>query len=181
MLKVRPIKIKERELSFLTASQCLELLAVALEAKNACLYLIVRVCLQTGARWSEAEKLTISQIGNARITFIDTKSGKNRTVPITSSLEADLRNHPASGPRLFSTSIASFRRLLAKCSFKLPRGQAAHALRHSYASHFMMNGGDILTLQRILGHSSINLTMRYAHLSPDHLLDAVKFRPAAGD
>jgi site-specific recombinase XerD len=45
----------------------------------------------------------------------------------------------------------------------------------------MMNGGDTLTLQRILGHSSINLTMRYAHLSPDHLLDVVKYRPAVDE
>ncbi len=44
-------------------------------------------------------------------------------------------------------------------------------------SHFAMNGGNILTLQRILGHASINMTMRYAHLSPDHLQDAVRLNP----
>lgn len=181
LLKVRPIKIKERELSYLTTEQCQELLQLAQQCQNPCLYLIVRVCLQTGARWSEAEKLTLSQVGNARLTFTDTKSGKNRTVPITPKLEQDLRRHSRGDYKLFSTSIAAFRRLLEKCSFRLPRGQAAHALRHSYASHFMMNGGDILTLQRILGHSSINLTMRYAHLSPDHLLDAVKYRPAVDE
>lgn len=179
--KVKPIRIKERELSYLTTEQCEELLGIAEQAKNPCLHLIIRVCLQTGARWSEAEKLTHSQIGQARLTFTDTKSGKIRTVPITPKLEQDLRNHSTGQLKLFSTSIDAFRRLLEKCSFRLPRGQAAHALRHSYASHFMMNGEDILTLQRILGHSSINLTMRYAHLSPDHLLDAVKFRPAIED
>lgn len=145
---------------------------------NPCLHLIVRVCLQTGSRWSEAEKPSLSQIGKERITFLDTKSGKNRTVPITQKLEADLRSHATGNYKLFSTSISAFRRQLEKCSFKLPKGQAAHALRHTYASHFMMNGGDLLALQRILGHSSINLTMRYSHLSPGHLLGAVKFRPA---
>lgn len=181
LIKVKPIRVKERELSYLTTEQCQELLSVIQAAKNPCLYLIVRVCLQTGARWSEAEKLTPSQIGKSRLTFLDTKSGKNRTVPITQKLEDDLRIHSIGNYRLFSTSISAFRRLLEKCSFKLPKGQAAHALRHTYASHFMMNGGDILTLQRILGHSSINLTMRYSHLSPDHLLEAVKFRPAVDD
>lgn len=52
-----------------------------------------------------------------------------------------------------------------------------HVLRHTFASHFIMNGGSILTLQKILGHTSLAMTMRYAHLAPDHLQDAVKFGP----
>lgn len=59
----------------------------------------------------------------------------------------------------------------------LPEGQALHVLRHTFASHFMMGGGNILTLQRILGHSNITQTMMYAHFSPDHLMDAVKLNP----
>ncbi len=50
-------------------------------------------------------------------------------------------------------------------------------LRHTFASHFIMNGGNLLTLQKILGHQSIQMTMRYAHLAPDHLNDAVKLNP----
>lgn len=180
LLKVKPLKIKERELSFLTLDQCQELIDVAEKAYNPCLVLIIRVCLQTGARWSEAESLTLSQVGDCRLTFTDTKSGKNRTAPITKALEKDLKQHATGKPQLFQTSITAFRRVLKKCSFRLPKGQAAHALRHTYASHFMMNGGDILTLQKILGHSSINLTMRYSHLSPDHLQSAVQYRPKIG-
>lgn len=41
----------------------------------------------------------------------------------------------------------------------------------------MMNGGDILTLQKILGHSSIVMTMRYAHLAPDHLSSVLECGP----
>ncbi|MBZ9539069.1 hypothetical protein KGQ91_07520 [Modicisalibacter tunisiensis] len=43
----------------------------------------------------------------------------------------------------------------------------------------MLNGGNLLVLQKILGHQSIQMTMRYAHLSPDHLSEAVKFGPKA--
>ncbi len=60
---------------------------------------------------------------------------------------------------------------------RIPKGQAAHGLRHTFASHFIQNGGNILTLQKILGHSSLAMTMRYAHLAPDHLQDALRFGP----
>lgn len=46
-----------------------------------------------------------------------------------------------------------------------------HGLRHTFASHFMMAGGNILTLQKLLGHSSVAVTMKYAHLAPDFMRD----------
>jgi integrase len=49
-----------------------------------------------------------------------------------------------------------------------------HDLRHTYASQFMMNGGNLYDLQKILGHSTSEQTAMYAHLSPDHLANAVK-------
>ncbi len=73
--------------------------------------------------------------------------------------------------------FTSFRRALERTTIQLPQGQASYALRHTFASHFMMNGGNILTLQRVLGHSTLAMTMRYAHLSPDHFLEAVKYGP----
>lgn len=54
-----------------------------------------------------------------------------------------------------------------------------HALRHTFASHFMMAGGNILTLQKILGHQSLTMTMRYAHLAPEHLQEAKALNPLA--
>ena len=111
------------------------------------------------------------QIWQGRVTFTDTKSGKNRTVPIADELESELREHAKTqrlDGRLFTSSMGAFRRALGKTSIELPAGQAAHVLRHSFASHFVMNGGDILTLQKILGHSSVVMTMRYSHLAPEH-------------
>ncbi len=57
-----------------------------------------------------------------------------------------------------------------------------HALRHTFASHYMMAGGNILTLQKILGHSDIKMTMIYAHLAPDYLgdeMDRLRFGSVA--
>jgi len=65
----------------------------------------------------------------------------------------------------------------AATSIKLPAGPATHLMQHTFASHFVMRGGNILTLQKILGHSSLTMTMRYAHLSPDHLQDALTLNP----
>lgn len=46
-----------------------------------------------------------------------------------------------------------------------------HALRHTFASHYVMAGGNILALQKILGHTDIKMTLIYAHLAPDYLGD----------
>ncbi|MOA58350.1 Tyrosine recombinase XerC [compost metagenome] len=67
--------------------------------------------------------------------------------------------------------------MLVRSGLDLPKGQASHALRHTFASHFMQTGGNILTLQKILGHSSLAMTMRYAHLAPEHLSEALRLNP----
>ena len=48
-----------------------------------------------------------------------------------------------------------------------------HGLRHTFASQFMMNGGNIYDLQKILGHSELTHTLRYAHCSQEHLQKAI--------
>jgi integrase len=49
-----------------------------------------------------------------------------------------------------------------------------HDLRHTFASQFMMNNGNVFDLQKILGHTDIKMTMRYAHYSPEHLQKAMQ-------
>ena len=176
LAKVRPIKLAENELSFLTMDEIKELLdSITNQTDNPHVLLITKICLATGCRWGEAENLHSRNVSNGKITFTDTKSKKNRTVPISKDLQKAITKHGKG--KLFTGSITSFRRALARTSITLPKGQAAHVLRHTFASHFMMRGGDILTLQRILGHSSIVMTMRYSHLSPDHLTEAIKLNP----
>ena len=48
-----------------------------------------------------------------------------------------------------------------------------HDLRHTFATQFIMNGGSVFDLQKILGHTIINMTMRYAHYSQEHLQKAM--------
>ncbi|EOZ0802118.1 TPA: tyrosine-type recombinase/integrase [Pseudomonas aeruginosa] len=113
------------------------------------------------------------------VIFANTKSKRVRSVPISEELGADLRRHwQTHGP--FTNCLGVFRLVLLSTSIKLPKGQASHVLRHTFASHFIMNGGHIVTLQHILGHASLSMTMRYAHLSQDHLSEAVRFNPLIG-
>lgn len=136
---------------------------------------IAKLCLATGARWGEAESLKGSNVVKGRVTFVDTKNGLNRTVPISQDLEKEIVS--GSNGRLFRDCYQNFYSVLKKCEFELPRGQASHVLRHTFASHFIMNAGNILALQKILGHATIQQTMTYAHLAPDYLQDALKFNP----
>ncbi|MBE8232991.1 MAG: tyrosine-type recombinase/integrase [Endozoicomonadaceae bacterium] len=169
-------KTQDTELAFLYPEEIPLLLEECNNAKYDYLSTIVKVCLSTGARWSEAEGLRGSQIANNRITFTKTKGKKNRTVPISKELANEL---PRARGQLFRPCRKSFQEAVKRAKIILPEGQMTHVLRHTFASHFMMNGGNILVLKEILGHSDIKDTMRYAHFAPTHLEDAISKNPLA--
>ena len=174
---MRPFRTEEMEMAWLTQEQIARLLAECRRHDNPDLENVVRICLATGARWSEAEGLKKSQLSKYKITYINTKGRKNRTVPVSKALYDTLPDNK--NGRLFSDCYGAFRSALQRTGIELPAGQLTHVLRHTFASHFMMNGGNILVLQRVLGHTDIKMTMRYAHFAPDHLEDAVKLNPLA--
>lgn len=181
LAKIRQFKIQEKALTYLTLDQIDRLLSEMKVGRNLDVHIITRICLTTGARWSEAEELNVGQLQNGMIQFSMTKSGKNRAVPIDKELENELQQIAARGltGRLFKYAASAFRDALSRTGIELPAGQLTHVLRHTYASHFMMNGGNILVLQRVLGHSSLAMTMKYAHLAPDHLQESLKLNPMA--
>ena len=121
--------------------------------------------------------MQLRHVQEGKLTFVNTKSGKSRSVPVSKELFEEIER-PLKEHGCFSFSLSAFRRALRKSEIDLPSGQAAHVLRHTFASHFMMNGGSLLVLQRVLGHSSIQMTMRYSHFSRRHLEEALEFRPA---
>lgn len=175
---IRKFKEREGELRFLTHSEISELLETCRCSSNPSLIYIVKICLATGARWSEAESLKMSQVHDCKVTYLNTKSGKNRTIPINKQLFNEINKLNKRGDeKLFLSSLSAFRKTIAKTQIQLLRGQMSHVLRHSFASHFVMNGGNIVVLKEILGHSDITTTMRYAHLAPSHLTDAISFNP----
>lgn len=172
--EIRPFKTEESEMAFLTKEQIDLLLSECRKSRSTSLQDIVRICLATGARWSEAETLRQTQVTKYRVTFMKTKGNRNRTVPISQALYESL---PQNNGALFTPCYSAFRKAVQRTGIELPDGQLSHVLRHTFASHFMMNGGNILVLQRILGHTDIKMTMRYAHFAPSHLSEAVLLNP----
>jgi integrase len=180
--KLRQFKIQEAELTYLTEQQIRDLLSALENSQNEHVLLVTTVCLATGARWSEAETLKVGQVRAGVIQFARTKSGKTRAVPIADALAHRLIAHHdkhGAGDRIFASCFSAFRSAIDRARIALPEGQLTHVLRHTFASHFMICGGNILTLQRILGHQSLTMTMRYAHLAPNHLEEAKRLNPLA--
>ncbi|WP_369682536.1 tyrosine-type recombinase/integrase, partial [Pseudomonas reactans] len=88
--KVRALRFDETEMAYLEAEQIGPLLA-DLDARDAATGVVARICLATGARWSEAEGLTSRQLRGGLIHFARTKSSKNRTVPISKKLQKQIK------------------------------------------------------------------------------------------
>ncbi|AYN20414.1 integrase [Alcaligenes aquatilis] len=173
---LRQFKVQENELSYLTKEHIAVLLVELKKSTNPHVDLVSRICLATGARWSEAEQLQPQQIRQRLSQFARTKTGKARAVPISQGMQDEIFIHHAKHKNIgaiFAGCTGAFKEALERGSIQLPMGQLTHVLRHTFASHFMINGGNILTLQRILGHQDLKITMRYAHLAPDHL-DSVR-------
>lgn len=169
-------KIAQTELAFLNNEEIKLILNECENSGNKDLLTVARICLATGARWNEAESLHRSQVTQYRVTFTKTKTKKNRSVPISQELYNEI---PKSNGQLFSPCRKAFQRAMERTRINLPEGQCTHVLRHTFASHFMMNGGNILVLRDILGHADIKMTMIYAHFAPEHLEDAITKNPLA--
>ena len=184
---LRQFKIKKKELAWLTTSQIKHLFVELENSSNPHALMISKICLSTGARWSEAENLRHSHLKKGHLVFAGTKSGEVREIKITNALELEIRAHIKKGlvettegdknPRIFSTAYDAFRSAIKRTGFHLPDGQLSHVLRHTFASSFVQKGGSLSVLQRIMGHSDIRITMRYAHLAPGHLDEAMVLNP----
>jgi integrase len=166
----------------------------AASAEGEHVFHLYAVAIYTGMRAGELGGLSWDDVDlDKRLITVQrsfngpTKSGDVRHVPILSPLMPLLREwrlrHPG---RLVFTSAAgtmlspsarvfqeTLHRVIKGAGF--PRatrsGRASryivfHDLRHTFASHWVIRGGDIFKLQKILGHKAIAMTMRYAHLSP---------------
>lgn len=111
------------------------------------------------------------------------KGGRKRRVPLTQKLEEVLKAHRhLKGPRVLyrddntSTSKQTLTTWLKAAQKRagLKETGNKHMLRHTFCSHLAMKGATTLAIKELAGHQSINTTMRYMHLSPNHKEEAIK-------
>jgi integrase len=178
---LKKLKVDDPGLVYLDENQIEQLLSALQYAKNPDFLIITKICLSIGARWGEAATLRAENIKNRLIQLTNTKSGKSRALPISAELEQEILSGRPSSGRLFAdcSPKAGFSNALKRAGITLPDGQMTHVLRHTFASHYMINDGNILKLKEILGHASLEMTMRYAHLAPKHLTQALTHNPLA--
>lgn len=139
-----------------------------------------------GLRVSEALALTRNHIaGNTNTIVIDGKGGKQRAVPLLPVIHdaigaylATCPHHIGPADRLFvgvrggplndRTVRAAMQHLRA--ALGLPHTATPHALRHSFATHLLAGGGDLRSIQELLGHTSLSTTQRYTAVDTEQLL-----------
>jgi len=179
---------------FETLRECEDYLA-ATESEPVPFQIFAVIALNTGARFGEILALRWKDVdlGNRRIHIwrtMDnitgiiaerTKSYDDRWLGINDSLFESLmrfrttrRGHDSNDLIVSDDNGQSYRtrirsaheRSCKRANFKVIR---LHDLRHTYASHFVMNGGTLEDLRGLLGHGSIKMVLRYAHLAPGYL------------
>lgn len=130
--------------------------------------------VDTGCRLGEAIGLIWNDLGDDRVTFWLTKSGRSRTVPLTrrarQSTIAERKGRK--GPFAMLTQVR-FRAIWNDAKTEVGLGQDSqvvpHILRHTCASRLVQGGIDIRRVQMWLGHQTLSMTMRYAHLATNDL------------
>jgi integrase len=176
---------RERILSVDEARRLIENAAPALRP-------VLIIALHTGMRRNEILSLKWSNVDLTRgyIFIEDSKSGKSRKIPVSSAvMEAFMGlSHEAEfvfyNPEMKSNvkDIKTAFKAACRRAKKDPNdekdpgivGLRLHDLRHTAASKMIKAGVDLLTVSKILGHASIQMTMRYAHATPENMRRAVE-------
>jgi integrase len=148
---------------------------------------VVAIALNTVLRRAEQFNLTWEHVDfNTNVLTIPrTKAGRVRRVRMNSLVRELLRSLPSRLKSRWVFPSAASETALDSQNFMnrvfVPAVKRARIqdlrwpdLRHTFASRLVMKGVDIRTTQELLGHADIRMTLRYSHLSPSHLLDAVE-------
>jgi len=140
-----------------------------------------------GLRISEALNLNFEDINENDYLIIKGKGNKERMVPLMDYVKNDIENYIHECPKNFmkddplfvgkrldrlSPRIIQYVLEKIRHNLSLPETATPHALRHSFATHLLDSGGDLRTIQELLGHSSLSTTQKYTKVETEKLYDA---------
>ncbi|MCZ2203589.1 tyrosine recombinase XerC [Bartonella sp. A05] len=152
-------------------------------ARNAAVLILIYGC---GMRISEALSLTPEQFSDPEMISISVigKGGKTRLIPLIKTVYETVQHYLKCCPYPLVNNQPMFRGARGKplqpaiiqrtvqnlrASLGLPETATPHALRHSFATHLLSRGGDLRTIQELLGHAYLSTTQVYTHLETNHL------------
>lgn len=188
--EIKLLRIREPDIIPFSDHQLRELYEACLisgkETYNYRDYVLMRMLEETGMRIGEALRLNINDVDLKRnvIQLRHTKNGKSRVTYITTALHKEIKKYlevrqnflydknlaatsffiNRTGGRLchktIQEKIAEYGRFAGITGVRC----SPHTFRHTFAKNYLMNGGDVFTLKDILGHSSLDMTYRYARL-----------------
>jgi len=143
---------------------------------------LVLLALNTGMRRGELFNLRWADVDLDRkvltVTGAGAKSGQTRHIPLNDEAVSVLTGWKSDGPLVFpgkngkrlDNINSAWARLLDEAKIT---GFRFHDLRHTFASKLVMAGVDLNTVRELLGHGDLKMTLRYAHLAPEHKAQAV--------
>ena len=150
---------------------------------------VLALCYGAGLRISEALSLTGAQIPLTESLAIVGKGGKTRILPILPVIRRAVEQYLDLCPYPMQPDQPIFRGMRGKAlhariiqaevqrlrnALGLPDSATPHALRHSFATHLLAGGGDLRTIQQLLGHESLSTTQRYTDVDAAALLKTHK-------
>lgn len=191
--KFRMPRFDNRRMRFLTADEAKRLLTV-LQKESELWFDVTLFTLQTGLRAGEIYNLRPFDIDpkNRYLKIYDTKNGTTRIVHLNSTAEKIVKKYKCksiNGLPLFhdnghlpQTSYRIFSRAVNKCGFNFgitDRREKVcfHTIRHTFASWLIQSGTPLAIVGKLLGHKTIKMTMRYAHLAQEQEIMAVASLP----
>lgn len=174
-VKMKELKVDNTRHRFLTDDEACRLLEECRNSPSKHLHPMVMIALHTGMRLGEIQKLKKADIVDGRIYLKSshTKNSRVKIIPLNSTLKTYLEDYLARNQDFFfNTQLrGSFKAALERANIKDFR---FHDLRHTFASKLKAQNINDGIIQQLMGLETASMVQRYAHLSPESILNAIK-------
>jgi site-specific recombinase XerD len=169
---INPVKIDKKAPEYLTQGEMKELINIASGDRD---NLMVKMLYATGVRVSELVNIKKQDIDTGQGTIkVFGKGAKERIVLIPDVMRPQVEAY--CGPLKDEDKIFDLTPRMVQLEIKklskmagINKKVTPHKLRHSFATHMLQNGGNVVAIQKLLGHTSLNTTQIYTHYSVDEL------------